>query len=212
MSARSWQNRAENLESTTSFQTLASSRLSGRFSQHGPAASLSWIVRDLWKNLEERQQEYEAQLAQGKLQAFETINRIASEVGARHGVFLQVNFPPGRSLADRGTIGRRDLSLLVYRDRKKFQGISEEELKQALQVLNPASFDRTGFGYEGFKVRLSTGRIDCLPGGIHLWCDITPEVLRVLDWLFEHAYQLKPPDPSDSQKHGKTARPGKTNS
>lgn len=152
---------------------------------------MSWIVRDLWKALEERQAEYETLLAQRKLQAFEVINRIASEVGERHGIFLQVNFPPGRSLTNIKDQGRRDLSLLVYRDRKSFQGIAEEELKKAFQPLNPLSFDSAGFGYEGFKVRLASGRIDCLPGGVHLWCDITPDVLQFLDWLFEHAYQMK---------------------
>ena len=152
---------------------------------------MSWIIKDLWKALEERQTEHEALLSHGKPQAFEAINRVAFEVGERHGVFLQANFPPGRSLTNIKDIARRDLSLLVYRDRKKFQGTTEEELKKAFQPLSPVSFDSAGFGYEGFKVRLASGRIDCLPGGVHLWCDVTPEVLRFPDWLFEHAYQIR---------------------
>jgi len=155
---------------------------------------LSWIIKDLWKALEERQVEYEALLSHGKPLAFEAINKVAFEVGERHGVFLQINFPPGRSLTNTKDAGRRDLSLLVHRDRKKFQGPTEQEVKKAFQPLNPISFDSAGFGYEGFKVRLASGRIDCLPGGVHLWCEVTPEVLRFLDWLFEHAYQKKPSD------------------
>lgn len=152
---------------------------------------MSWIVKDLWKALDERQSEYEALLWHGKPQAFEAINRVAFEVGERHGVFLQVNFPPGRALNNAKEVGRRDLSLLVHRDRKRFQGTTEQELKKAFQPLSPISFDSAGFGYEGFKVRLASGRIDCLPGGVHLWCEVTPDVLRFLDWLFEHAYQMK---------------------
>jgi hypothetical protein len=152
---------------------------------------LSWIIKDLWKALEERRPEYEALLLHEKRQAFEKINKVAFEVGERHGLFLQVNFPPGRTLIDAKGVGRRDLSLLVHRDRKKFQGTSEQELMKAFQPLSPISFDSAGFGYEGFKVRLASGRIDCLPGGVHLWCEVTPEVLRFLDWLFEHAYQMK---------------------
>ena len=152
---------------------------------------MSWIVRDLWRSLEERREEFEKLLAQGKTQAFERINRIASEVAAKWGVFLQLNFPPGQSLLDLEELGHRNISILVYRDRDKFEGITEQELKEAFRSLNPASFDTAGFGYEGFRVRLPSGRIDCLPGGVHLWCDITPEVLRFLDWLFEHGYQLK---------------------
>jgi len=153
---------------------------------------LSWIIKDLWKTLEERHAEYGALLSNGKPQAFEAINKVAFEVGERHGVFLQVNSPPGRSLTNTKDLAHRDLSLLVHRDRKKFQGTTEEELKKALQPLSPISFDSAGFGYEGFKVRLASGRIDCLPGGVHLWCEVTPELLRFLDWLFEHAYQRKP--------------------
>jgi len=155
---------------------------------------LSWIIKDLWKALEESQAEYEVLLSHGRTLAFEAINKVAFDVGERHGVFLQVNFPPGRALNSTKGVGRRDLSLLVHRDRKQFQGITEQELKKALQSLSPISFDSAGFGYEGFKVRFASGRIDCLPGGIHLWCDITPEVLRFLDWLFEHAYQKKASD------------------
>jgi len=152
---------------------------------------LSWIIKDLWKALDERQSEYEALLSHGRPQAFEVINRVAFEVGERHGVFLQVNFPPGRSLTNTKDVGRRDLSLLVHRDRRKFQGTTEQELMKAFQPLSPISFDSAGFGYEGFRVRFASGRIDCLPGGVHLWCEVTPEVLRFLDWLFEHAYQVR---------------------
>ncbi|MEK6919567.1 MAG: hypothetical protein AABX62_00825 [Thermoproteota archaeon] len=152
---------------------------------------MSWIIRDLWRTLEERREEFEKLLAERKIQAFERINHIASEVGAKWGVFLQLNFPPGQSLLDLDELGRRNISLLVYRDRRKFEGVTGQELKEAFRSLNPVSFDTAGFGYEGFRVELPTGRIDCLPGGVHIWCDITPEVLRFLDWLFEHGYQMK---------------------
>ncbi len=89
-------------------------------------------------------------------------------------------------------IGHRDLSMLIHRDRKEFQNVSEDEVKQAFKSLNPLSFDSAGFGYQGFRVRLSSGRIDCLPGGVHLWCEISPEVLNVLDWLFTKAYGMRP--------------------
>ncbi len=153
---------------------------------------MSWIVRDLWRTLEARRREYEPLLKDREVEAFETISRIAAEVGAKWGVFLQVNFPPGRKMEDPLNLGHRDLSILVYRERKKFERVAEEELKEAFRKLKPLSFDNTGFGYEGLRVRLPMGRIDCLPGGIHLWCELTPEVLAFLDWLFANAYGLKP--------------------
>ena len=155
---------------------------------------MSWIIKDLWKSLELRQSEY-ANLLKGedKISAFEIINRIASDVGTRWGVFLQLNFPPGQSGPNPSNLGHRNLTILVFRDRKKFASISEAEVRHAFDPLSPTAVDSAGFGYEGFRVRLSNGRIDCLPGGVHLWCEITPEVLAALDWLFANAYGMKSP-------------------
>jgi hypothetical protein len=126
-----------------------------------------------------------------RITAYEIINQIASDVGTKWGVFLQLNFPPGQASFSSSSLGHRNLTMLVFRDRKKFANVSESEVKNAFDPLNPIAIDSAGFGYEGFRVRLSNGRIDCLPGGVHLWCEITPEVLRVLNWLFTNAYGVK---------------------
>jgi len=81
--------------------------------------------------------------------------------------------------------------MLVFRDRKKFTDVSESEVKHTFDPLKPIAIDSAGFGYEGYRVRLSKGRIDFLPGGVHLWCEITPQILDVLDWLFANAYGMK---------------------
>lgn len=155
---------------------------------------MSWIIKDLWRSLELRESEYENLLVEDdRIVAFEIINRIASDVGTKWGVFLQLNFPPGQAGFKSSDLGHRNLTMLVFRDRKKFASVSESEVRQAFDPLSPTAIDSAGFGYEGFRVRLSKGRIDCLPGGVHLWCEITPEILRVLDWLFTNAYDLRPP-------------------
>jgi hypothetical protein len=154
---------------------------------------LSWIVKDLWKSLELRQSDYANFMNDDdRITAYEIINRIASDVGTKWGVFLQLNFPPGQSSFSSSNLGHRNLTILVFRDRKKFANVSESEVRGAFDPLNPTGIDSAGFGYEGFRVRLSNGRIDCLPGGVHLWCEISPDVLRVLDWLSINAYGLKP--------------------
>jgi len=178
---------------------------------------LSWIIKDLWKNLELRQSEYANFMNDDdRITAYAIINRIASDVGTKWSVFIQLNFPPGQSkfgssglgssglgssglgssgLGSSGLgssgLGHRNLTMLVFRDRKTFTNIPESEVKHAFDPLNPTAIDSTGFGYEGFRVRLSNGRIDCLPSGVHLWCEITPEILGVLDWLFANAYGIK---------------------
>ena len=153
---------------------------------------MSWIVKDLWDTLDERRDEFQSLWQDRTLRAFETINWIASEVGGRWGVLIQINFPPGQERPDVTRIGHRNLSILVNKNRKKFESVTQDEVKQAAQQMNPLSFDPARFGHEGFRARIASGQIDCLPSGVHLWCNITPEVLDFLDWIFENGYGLKP--------------------
>jgi len=153
---------------------------------------VSWIVKDLWETLDKRRGEFEDLWQDRTLRAFETINWIASEVGGRWGVLIQINFPPGQERPDVTRIGHRNLSILVNKNRKKFESVTEDEVKQAAQQMTPLSFDPARFGHEGFRARIASGQIDCLPSGVHLWCDITPEILQFLDWIFVNGYGLKP--------------------
>lgn len=152
---------------------------------------MSWIVRDLWSKLEAGQSSYSTLLDTDKLRAFEIINRIAHEVGQRHGVLLQLNFPPGQYGPRAQNLGHRDLSILAHQGRKKFEPTSEREIEQVFMQLGPLGFDPLKTGQDGFRARLVEGRIDCLPSGVHLWCEITPKLLEVLDWLFTNEYGLK---------------------
>ena len=68
----------------------------------------------------------------------------------------------------------------------------ETEVKKIFLQLEPQSFEPINRDQQGFKVQLSNGRIDCLPGAVHLWCEITPEILGVLDGLFTKTFGLRP--------------------
>ena len=153
---------------------------------------MSWIVKDLWDTLDKRRGEYESLWADRSLRAFEIINWIATEVGERWGVLIQISFPPGQERPEAARIGHRNVSILVDKNRKKFEKVTEEDIKRAIQPLGPQSYDPARFGHEGFRANLPTGRIDCLPSGVHLWCSITSEVLVFLDWIFVNGYGLKP--------------------
>ncbi len=158
---------------------------------------MSWILRDLWSTLEARRDEYAALVDTNRIRAFEVVSRIAYEVGQRYGVLLQLNFPPGQYGPRLKDLGHRDLSMLVQRGTDKFEPVSENEVKRMFEPLNPKSFEPLKRGQEGFKAQLTEGRIDCLPGGVHLWCQITTEILEILDWLFANAYGLGPPKRSE---------------
>src|SRR5437867_4509261 len=153
---------------------------------------MSWIVNDLWRELDEHRAECAPQLSTSSLKAFGMISDIAARVGARWGLVVQVNFPAGaRNL--RESIGRENLSLLIEPGRKKFEHSTEAEVRRQLEMLGFSKVEPIGGGYEGFQAILESGRIDCLPGGVHLWCTITPQVLDFLDWIFTKAYGFTAP-------------------
>ncbi len=118
---------------------------------------MSWIVRDLWDTLEKRRGEFESLWKDHTLRAFETMNWIASEVGERWGVLIQINFPPGQERPDATRIGHRNLSVLVDKNRKRFESVTEDEVKKAAQRMSPLSFDPTRFGHEGFRAVCQAG-------------------------------------------------------
>jgi hypothetical protein len=158
---------------------------------------LSWIVKDLWATLDNRRGEFENLWADKTLRAFEIINWIANEVGDRWDVLIQINFPPGQERPTPSLIGRKNVSILVDKNKKNFESVTEDDVKRAIQPLGPVSFDPARFGHEGFRANLHNGRVDCLASGVHLWCNITPQVLEFLDWLFMNEYGLSPhPEPS----------------
>ena len=149
-------------------------------------SAMSWIVTDLWQELDDHRAEYVPQLSTSSPKAFAIIGDIAARVGVRWGLIVQVNFPAGAKNA-RKSIGHENLSLLIEPGRKKFEYSTESEVRRHLELLGSSQLKPIA-GYEGFQARLDSGRIDCLPGGVHLWCTITPQVLDFLDWLFANAY------------------------
>src|SRR6267143_3718118 len=95
---------------------------------------MSWIVTDLWLELEEHRAEYASQLSASSLKAFAVINEIAARVGARWGLMVQVNFPAGAKNA-RQSLGHENLSLLMEPGRKKFLHSTEAEVRRHLELL-----------------------------------------------------------------------------
>jgi len=152
---------------------------------------MSWIVKDLWKELDEHREEYALQLSRSSPKAFAIIGDIAARVGVRWGLIVQVNLPAGARNA-RESIGHENLSLLIEPGRKKFEHSTESEVRRHLEMLGSSQLKSIA-GYEGFQARLDSGRIDCLPGGVHLWCTITPQVLDFLDRIFTNVYGFTAP-------------------
>ncbi len=89
--------------------------------------------------------------------------------------------------------GKRDLSLIIDYDRKKFP-IDRELIKQkAKEILGDV---QTQDAYmnddkEGVRVFTDNWKIDILPHSVHIWTEFNEEVTKFCDWLMENAYQMK---------------------
>jgi hypothetical protein len=51
-------------------------------------------------------------------------------------------------------------------------------------------------GKEGLKILTPQGRIEILPGSIHLWCRIDENVKKFCDWLMQEVLLINDKDDS----------------
>jgi hypothetical protein len=82
---------------------------------------------------------------------------------------------------------------VVDKFRKTFP-VPREAIKNKAVELVPGSKAQDAYMYEGkegVKVLLQNGRIEVLPGSIHLWCRIDPPVTKYADWLMQNVYLVK---------------------
>ena len=132
---------------------------------------------------------------------YRRITEIGAVVGARHGVKLIVNFPKEGRIQEFGMYGRRDLSIIMDMQRKRFP-VGREEVKAKASGLLAGCRTEDAYMYEdkeGVKVYLGGGeggggegggRIDILPHSLHVWCEIAGPVLELCEWLFERVYEM----------------------
>lgn len=127
---------------------------------------------------------------------YRRITEIGSEVGARHGVKLVVNFPREGRIQEFGMYGRRDLSIIMDMQRKRFP-VDRGEVKARASELLAGCRTEDAYMYEdkeGVKVFLGGahggGRIDILPHSLHVWCELGGPVVELCEWLFETVYEM----------------------
>ena len=130
---------------------------------------------------------------------YRRITEIGSEVGARHGVRLVVNFPREGRILEFGMYGRRDLSVIMDMQRKRFP-VDRGEVKAKAAELLAGCRTEDAYMYEDkerVKVFLAgprggggAGRIDILPHSLHVWCELTGPVVEFCEWLFEAVYEM----------------------
>ncbi len=125
--------------------------------------------------------------------AYARIVEIGKEVGKKYNIKLIVNFPKEGRIDEFDMYGKRDLSLIIDYDRKRFP-IDRELIKQkATEMLGDVQTE-DAYMYEdkeGVRVFTDNWKIDILPHSLHIWTEFNENVTAFCDWLMENVYQMK---------------------
>lgn len=125
--------------------------------------------------------------------AFARINEIAHFVGKRYNLDLQLHFPDSRKISDFDLYGRENIGIIVDKFRKNFI-ISREIVKSKAAASIPGAQVLDAYMYEskeGVRVILKNGRIEILPGSVHIWCLIDSYIENYINWLLAEVFVSK---------------------
>jgi hypothetical protein len=154
------------------------------------AMTFSSIIRDLKSNIDYNREALES-LKNNPAIAYQKVNEITNFVGSRYGLNLQIHFPDQRRLFEVDSYGTENLGIVFDKHKKRFP-IQREVIKEKAQDLIAGSRADDAYMYEGkegVRVSLADGRLEILPGSIHVWCNVEENsVIKYVDWLFEYVY------------------------
>jgi len=125
--------------------------------------------------------------------AYARIVEIGKEVGKKYNIKLIVNFPKEGRIDEFDMYGKRDLSLIIDYDRKRFP-IDRELIKQKAKEILGDIQTEDAYMYEdkeGVRVFTENWKIDILPHSLHIWTEFNENVTAFCDWLMENVYQMK---------------------
>jgi hypothetical protein len=152
----------------------------------------SVLIEELKSNIRNNSESLHRILNKSPNTAYQKVNELALFTGSRYNLSLQLHFPNSKKISDIDSYGTENIGIVVDKFRRTFP-ISREEIKQmAIKVLgnNVQAHDAYMYeGKEGVKIILENGRIEVLPGSIHLWCKVDDEKLKnYVDWLMQNIY------------------------
>ncbi len=125
--------------------------------------------------------------------AYARIVEIGKEVGKKYNIKLIVNFPKEGRIDEFDMYGKRDLSLIIDYDKKRFP-IDRELIKQKAKETLGDIQTEDAYMYEdkeGVRVFTDNWKIDILPHSLHIWTEFNENVTAFCDWLMENVYQMK---------------------
>ena len=151
------------------------------------------MLEDLQANLGSRKESMRDIVSKNLQRAYTDLNQIAYTVGAKYGVMLQFHFPDTSKIRDVDSYGTENIGIVVDKSRKRFP-IPREAIKEKAREILGVVEAKDAYMYEGkegLKIFLKDGRMDILPGSIHLWCKIDDNICKFVDWLILECYQVR---------------------
>jgi hypothetical protein len=150
------------------------------------------LIKELRSNILANSKNLQRILNRSPNTAYQKVNELASFIGSRYNLSLQLHFPNSKKISDIDSYGTENIGIVIDKFRRTFP-IPREEIKQmAIKVLgnNVQAHDAYMYeGKEGVKIIVENGRIEVLPGSIHLWCKVDDEKLKnYVDWLMQNVY------------------------
>jgi len=153
----------------------------------------STIVLDLQQQLKRDLAQIRFLLKKNPALGYSKIVEIGKNVGKKYNINLVVNFPKEGRIDQYDMYGKRDLSLIIDYQKKRFpidRNIIKEKAKEILkdiQIEDAYMYEDK----EGVRVFTKDWKIDILPHSVHIWTEFDESVTKFCDWLLENVYEIK---------------------
>ncbi len=124
--------------------------------------------------------------------AYTRLVEIGEDVGKEYNIKLIVNFPHEGKIEEFDMYGKRDLSLIIDRERKNFpidRKIIKDKAKEIfgdIEVEDAYMYE----GKEGVRAYAPGGKIDILPHSLHIWTVFDEKVTNFCNWLMNNVYEV----------------------
>jgi hypothetical protein len=145
----------------------------------------SKIIEDLKMNFNTNRNFFVKYSKSNPNMIYSKINDIAQFVGSRYGIDLKLHFPDPSKIYVLDSYGSENIGIVVDRLKKNFS-ISRELIKsKAIETIPGASVSDAYMyeGKEGVRILFNKGRLELLPGSIHIWSHIDKDVENYVNWI-----------------------------
>jgi hypothetical protein len=152
----------------------------------------STLIDELKANIHTNRNALHIILKKNPNMAYQKLNEVAAFTGSRYKLNLQLHFPNSKKISDIDSYGTENIGIVIDKFRKVFPIPREDIKRKAIEVIGNNIQAQDAYMYEGkegIKLVLESGRIEILPGSIHLWCNVEDKKIQsYCDWLLQNVY------------------------